>query len=139
MCSFVRLVHSQHFKVLKLLSVRVSVCVCNLLESDGKCHFETDPKFRYLKFPIGSWKRSIACTTDGVWSFFTKLFDFLQEELGAGNNVLIHCLAGAHRAGTAGVASLMYLCHMDRCMRTLNEYYCYVWVSLSLRIFPLIV
>ena len=27
--------------------------------------------------------------------------------------MLIHCLAGAHRAGTAGVASLMHLCGFD--------------------------
>ena len=27
--------------------------------------------------------------------------------------MLIHCLAGAHRAGTAGVACLMHLCDLD--------------------------
>ena len=27
----------------------------------------------------------------------------------SGENVLVHCLAGAHRAGTAGVIAVMYL------------------------------
>ena len=37
----------------------------------------------------------------------------------ARQNVLVHCLAGAHRAGTAGVAALMLLCDWDRlcCLR----------------------
>ena len=42
------------------------------------------------------------------------LIDFVDAEMQAGRNVLIHCLAGAHRAGTAGVACLMYLCKLDR-------------------------
>ena len=33
--------------------------------------------------------------------------------------MLIHCLAGAHRAGTAGVASLMHLCGFDARTATL--------------------
>ena len=42
------------------------------------------------------------------------LFDFVDSKLGAGESVLIHCLAGAHRAGTAGTACLMHLCAIDR-------------------------
>ena len=33
---------------------------------------------------------------------------FHQASYYWGNNVLIHCLAGAHRAGTTGVLTLMY-------------------------------
>lgn len=36
-----------------------------------------------------------------------------DAQLDAGSNVLIHCLAGAHRAGTAGIACLMHLCDLD--------------------------
>jgi len=32
--------------------------------------------------------------------------------------VIIHCLAGAHRAGTAGVACLMHLADLDRATAT---------------------
>lgn len=45
--------------------------------------------------------------------YFEPLFAFVEQELAAGNNVLIHCLAGAHRAGTAGVACLMHLCDLE--------------------------
>ena len=48
-----------------------------------------------------------------VAAYFAPLFQFVEGELSAGNNVLIHCLAGAHRAGTAGVACLMHLCDLD--------------------------
>ena len=54
-----------------------------------------------------------------VLEFFKSLFVFLDDELGQGNSVLIHCLAGAHRAGTAGVASLMYLVGMDAAEATI--------------------
>ena len=50
-----------------------------------------------------------AAAPDDVLAFFAPLFGFVDEELG-GAGVLIHCLAGAHRAGTAGTACLMHLC-----------------------------
>ena len=31
----------------------------------------------------------------------------------SGENILIHCLAGAHRAGSAGVIAIMYLTGLD--------------------------
>lgn len=83
------------------------VCQTN----DGKCHFEGDPSFRYLKFPIGLWGTEMRGT---ALEFFKPLFDFVENETAQGNSVLIHCLAGAHRAGTAGVACLMHLCDLDR-------------------------
>ena len=49
-----------------------------------------------------------------VWAYFKVLFDFVEVELGAGKSVLIHCLAGAHRAGTAGTACLMHFCGLNR-------------------------
>ena len=45
--------------------------------------------------------------------FLKPLFDFVDKKLSGGENVLIHCLAGAHRAGTAGTACLMHLCDID--------------------------
>ena len=32
-------------------------------EADGKCHFEKDPSFVYLKFPIGLWRRERALSS----------------------------------------------------------------------------
>ena len=36
------------------------------------------------------------------------MFEFIEEAISKGENVLIHCLAGAHRAGTTGVACLVH-------------------------------
>ncbi len=49
-----------------------------------------------------------------MWGYFKTLFDVVEGELREGRSVLIHCLAGAHRAGTAGVACLMYFLRVDR-------------------------
>jgi hypothetical protein len=42
-----------------------------------------------------------------VLAFAQQLFDFVDAALASGGSVLIHCLAGAHRAGTTGVCCLM--------------------------------
>ena len=82
-------------------------------DGDGSRHHESNPEFKYLTFPIGRWRSHVNRDPSEVHNFFVPLFEFLDAELGSGNSVLIHCLAGAHRAGTAGIASLMYLCGMD--------------------------
>jgi len=41
--------------------------------------------------------------------FFAPLLGWVSKSLESGHSVLIHCLAGAHRAGTAGIACLMHL------------------------------
>ena len=38
----------------------------------------------------------------------------------SGENVLVHCLAGAHRAGTAGVIAVMYLTGLRHVQVTLT-------------------
>ena len=43
----------------------------------------------------------------------SKLFDFVDKATAEGHGVLIHCLAGAHRAGTAGVAYIMHAAQVD--------------------------
>lgn len=48
-----------------------------------------------------------------VQAFMQPLFDFIDEATSQGNNVLIHCLAGAHRAGSAGIAYLMHAASLD--------------------------
>lgn len=45
---------------------------------------------------------------EGVARFFAPLLGWVAQELAAGESILIHCLAGAHRAGTAAVACLMF-------------------------------
>ena len=47
-------------------------------------------------------------TPEGVLRFFLPVFTFIEKVTAKGKNVLIHCLAGAHRAGTTSVSWLMY-------------------------------
>ena len=39
--------------------------------------------------------------------FFEPCHDFIDKALDQGKNVMVHCLAGAHRAGTTGVSYMM--------------------------------
>lgn len=43
-----------------------------------------------------------------VEAFFAPVIRFIGDACDAGGHVLVHCLAGAHRAGTTGVAFLMH-------------------------------
>lgn len=67
------------------------------------------------QFPIATWHNTLGSspTPGDVRNYFTPLFQFVETSLAEGNNVYVHCLAGAHRAGTAGVACLMYLCGLN--------------------------
>jgi len=42
-----------------------------------------------------------------VLEFFSEVHNFIDEALNNGKNVMVHCLAGAHRAGTTGVSYMM--------------------------------
>ena len=51
-------------------------------------------------------------THQGVLRFFLPVFTYIENRTSLGGNVLIHCLAGAHRAGSTSVSWLMYANHM---------------------------
>lgn len=77
-------------------------------------YHESDERFTYLRFPVAfaKWFKKGTFNTNtknGVLRFFNPMFHFIEEATGKGGNVLIHCLAGCHRAGTTGVAWLMYV------------------------------
>jgi protein-tyrosine phosphatase len=55
----------------------------------------------------------IVDTTDGVLKIFQPTFEWIDRALENGHNVLIHCLAGAHRAGTTAIAYLMHKVKLD--------------------------
>ena len=50
---------------------------------------------------------------EGVRAFYKPLFTFVEDALRSGANVMVHCLAGAHRAGTSGVSCAMYFMKME--------------------------
>eukprot|EP00756_Hemistasia_phaeocysticola_P034500 Hpha_TRINITY_DN16523_c8_g1::TRINITY_DN16523_c8_g1_i1::g.137072::m.137072 len=89
--------------------------IVNCQDRDGRNYFQSDPDLEYLQFEIGTW-RSVTTATDGgpgTWKYFEPVFRFVSDNLTAGQNVLVHCLAGAHRAGTCGIALLMLFCRWD--------------------------
>jgi protein-tyrosine phosphatase len=84
--------------------------------SDGDSDGASDHNVKYLRLPISHWQ---AKTSDGVYTggvyeddakvfeFLTPFFEFVDKSLKEGENVLIHDLAGAHRAGTATIILLI--------------------------------
>lgn len=76
-------------------------CIVNCQSKSSANVHQNDPELDYFRFPIAFWQRNAA---DGanVAKFLMPLFEYIDSQLGEGKNILVHCLAGAHRAGTAG-------------------------------------
>lgn len=75
----------------------------------------TNPGMSYLRFNVSYWmscgeSRSTTRKSDAdiVDWLYASVFAFVDAALAKGENVLVHCLAGAHRAGTTGILLLMY-------------------------------
>lgn len=77
--------------------------------TDNMPNFHEDkPHLKYLRFDVSNWSRYMDHTDQSVHRFVKPLFSFVTEGLEAGESVMVHCLAGAHRAGTTGCACLMH-------------------------------
>lgn len=76
---------------------------------------ETDPLFEYYRFDVSAFHSVSNICTDPVIAlrFFNDVFSWIDKQVSENNNVLIHCLAGAHRAGTTGVAYVMWTRRQD--------------------------
>jgi len=90
---------------------RLVVCY----DQDTAGPFDGEAEFNYLYFPIGQWKsaKTSVTSSEGVARICAPAIGFVEEELSNGNSVLVHCLAGCHRAGTTGIMCLLYFCGMD--------------------------
>lgn len=74
----------------------------------GENFHEADPRFTYLRYGISqNMMKANLDSPAGVISFFEPAHTFIDNALEAGHNVMVHCLAGAHRAGTTGVSYMM--------------------------------
>ncbi|KAK3276364.1 hypothetical protein CYMTET_15551 [Cymbomonas tetramitiformis] len=98
--------------------------IVNCQDVTSKNYHENDPSFHYLRFPIAHWWSAGLETPDKVLEFFSKYFEFIDRATAEGKSVLIHCLAGAHRAGTATIALLMYKADMDAATATVAAQTC---------------
>jgi len=72
------------------------------------------PPLTYYRFNISYWHRHVDNSDDSVLAFVRPLLDFVDSAVVSGASVLVHCLAGAHRAGTTGCLLLMYKADMDK-------------------------
>jgi predicted protein tyrosine phosphatase len=79
---------------------------------------EGNAAFTYLRFPIGGWRNQTASSSSNkhldVQLYLDPLFAFVDRATANGHNVLIHCHAGAHRAGTVGILYMMHSSGMSK-------------------------
>lgn len=102
---------AKSFNILKANGIRR---VINCQDTTAPNFHEKNPEFQYFRFPVAWWQRAPNMDTDeGVLRFFAPVFSWVDECLASGEHVMIHCLAGAHRAGTTGVATVMHLTKAD--------------------------
>ena len=87
--------------------------VVNCQDKSSRNFHENDPDFKYFRFPVANWWRAKLDSDQAVLTYFGELFAWIENELCQGNNVMVHCLAGAHRAGTTGVALVMHFARLD--------------------------
>jgi predicted protein tyrosine phosphatase len=78
-------------------------------------YFESNPKMTYYHFDINKclYLRKRDPRDLPTLVFFQPMFDFVRATLDKGSPVLVHCLAGAHRAGTTGVSCVMHFGGFD--------------------------
>lgn len=89
--------------------------IFNIINAKGKkpetwFFFKDDPRFRYLHFHLqGCEERKATLKTSAdVITFFEPMHMFIDQSLANGQNVMVHCNAGAHRGGTAGISYMMH-------------------------------
>lgn len=76
---------------------RIVNCTRNM-----KDEFDHRDDFSYHRFIITNWS-----SDQSAIEFFEEAYNFIDEGLQNGENTLVHCLAGAHRAGATTVATVM--------------------------------
>eukprot|EP00933_Yihiella_yeosuensis_P022824 TRINITY_DN17891_c0_g1_i1.p1 TRINITY_DN17891_c0_g1~~TRINITY_DN17891_c0_g1_i1.p1 ORF type:complete len:314 (+),score=40.93 TRINITY_DN17891_c0_g1_i1:73-1014(+) len=67
----------------------------------------------YFRFDISSHYHRVKSDADAV-AFVQPVLDWISAALAEGRNVIVHCLAGAHRAGTTGCLCLMHFAGLPR-------------------------
>ena len=81
--------------------------IVNCQELTSCNFFEQDARFEYRRFPVSRWRTEVNTDEDVIRYFEEGCHAWIAANLDEGRNVLVHCLAGAHRAGTTGVSFMM--------------------------------
>jgi protein-tyrosine phosphatase len=87
--------------------------VVNCTHGESKIPDYHAGKLLYYTFPISHWQLYVNSTNASVQAFTDPMFEFINEAISSGQNVLLHCLAGAHRAGTTGVACIIHFAGLN--------------------------
>lgn len=72
---------------------------------------EQSGRIKYHRFNIVSHYFKVRHDEDAV-AFVRPMLEFVGQALSEGKNVMAHCLAGAHRAGTTGCICLMHFAQL---------------------------
>mmetsp|Transcript_38568 Transcript_38568/g.83053 ORF Transcript_38568/g.83053 Transcript_38568/m.83053 type:complete len:293 (+) Transcript_38568:72-950(+) len=75
-------------------------------------YHEGSSSIRYHRFDISRFHRQVKTDADAD-RFVQAMLDFVGSALASGKNVMVHYLAGAHRAGTTGCICLMHFAQLD--------------------------
>jgi len=100
-------------KTLRILQDNRITHVVNCTTDMPNVFQDKDKGISYYRFDIYKYRSLDLKTHRGVQEFFLPVFEWIDLQVGQGRNVLIHCLAGAHRAGTTGVAYTMHATNLD--------------------------
>ena len=86
---------------------------CTHGDSQLPNYHQPSTEFIYMNFQICYWEHETKGEDDKLLKFFNNVFNFIDVAINDGKNVLIHCLAGAHRAGATAIACLMHYTDMN--------------------------
>ena len=67
----------------------------------------------YFTFDITFWRRYTGDSEKKIPYFIGQMLEFVESALSRGESVLVHCLMGAHRAGTTGTICVMHFMGMS--------------------------
>jgi len=95
---------------LELLREKKITAVVNCTDDIRNYH---EKVLSYYKFNIAWWKRHGGDNQQELQKFILPVLQFIEREVKAGRNVLVHCLAGAHRAGTTAILCLMHFAGLN--------------------------
>jgi len=87
--------------------------VTHIVNCTDNIQFYHQKLFNYYRFDISHLVWNNFNKTSDIYETISPLFEFINSALENGTSVLVHCLAGAHRAGTTGILCSMHYANQD--------------------------
>ena len=105
---------------LDILDKNHITCVVNCTDCMPNYH-QDNSRISYYRFDISAFVHSPKSgdyMDKEIKTFISPMLAFVMDAISSGKSVLVHCLAGAHRAGTTGIALLMVFGEMNQNVAT---------------------